>query len=71
MKKDFENYVVKRCEDELLKNNDYNELHKKLVEAYDNNDIETYSEIANEIQLLSACTSYRIATNDLIYQLID
>lgn len=44
MSSEFDDFVAKRCEGELLRNDEYNNLQRQALEALKKNDIEKYSE---------------------------
>lgn len=64
MDKDFEDFIAKRCEDELMKNNEYRFIQKQAIIAYKENDIEKYSEYNVILQSITLKISYSKGFSD-------
>ena len=65
MDKDLKDYIAARCEKELLKNNEFKEVQKKLSDSYTRKDIETYSELSLRMQIIIETTCYKVAVKDI------
>jgi hypothetical protein len=66
LEKGFDECILTRCEEVLLKNKDYNELQRKLSEAYKENDIDEYCELTMKIQIIIERTCYKLAAKDTV-----
>ena len=58
MDKDFEDFIAKRCEDELMNDNVYWFIQKQAIVAYREKDIEKYSEYNIILQSIIQKISY-------------
>jgi hypothetical protein len=59
-----DDYVIMRCDDELVNNSDYMKLQKLLSNAYKDKNIELYSNLSAQLQYIVELTSYHAAVHD-------
>lgn len=52
MNRDFIQYISNRCDTLAAENPDYKKMQKELGEAEDKNDIERYSELSIQLEIL-------------------
>ncbi|RDU22223.1 hypothetical protein [Anaerosacchariphilus polymeriproducens] len=71
MNKEFENYILNRCEAELLKNNEYKNIQKKLAYASKNADINVYIELSLYMQIIIMKICYKLAIKDTFHFVLD
>lgn len=62
----LDKYIETRCEKELQNSIEYSELQNKMLEAYKNNDICTYSELSIKMQIVTEKICYKTAIKDII-----
>lgn len=69
MDKNFEDAIETRCDSVLQNNAEYLILQKKLADAHDKNDIDTFAKISYQMQIIAVIVSYGLGIKD-IYNII-
>jgi hypothetical protein len=61
-----EEFIARRCDDELNKNVQYMKIQDEMTIAYNNQDLESFYELTMKLQPLIAKISYKTAMSDWI-----
>lgn len=66
MNGDLERYISIRCERALSESDEYRQLKKQSIEAYNKKDFAAYSDINTAIQILVENTCYKAGAKDML-----
>jgi len=64
-KDEIKECVIKKCELLLCDNEEYVELHKNLIKAYESNNFTAFSTYFNQLKNTVIITSYKMISNDI------
>lgn len=56
-----DDFIATLCEEALLKNEEFRSLQKELAHAYDENDIDLYSELTLRLQIITSLLCFKLA----------
>lgn len=66
MKIEYDEHILKSCEDMLQRDGEYIEIQNKMTEAMKNKDIDTYSELSICMQMIVQVRCYELGQIDII-----
>lgn len=52
--------IATMCEEELIKNEEFMNLQMELAHAYDENDIDLYSELTLKLQIITSLLCFKL-----------